>query len=495
MANKYNAAASAAAPAAKPVIANPANMNNPKPQLTAATPSTLQQGNDNSPSGGNAMTQSESMTSRGLQPIRKTLESRNAASGLGWNDAAKTITMNGNDVFKPQYNVDGTTYASPADVDYLTQLAYAQRGDRLVPVRQYANESAAGIGVSWDDADKTVNVGGTTIRPTYINDGGISYAPQSQLDAALDAYKARTGVRMPETVLETYENKSGAARDRALQELLNRKSFDYDPKSDPLYQRYAAEKQRQADEAYRRVLNDNNSSVNTASGAVVSQAIAAKNAYLRDIAEQQLARENTAYSRYMDDYSRLRNNLNDVMTAGNDYYNKLYQQDYDSWARGRQGMLDQMEQEKYADQRADIAWERSWNDRLYELQAENSALQNLAAKYNNNMLRYNAETYPQERDYQLRGMDLANEGTSIANRTSQLGLDQTMSYMLGGGVTDEMPQAVRALQSAGYTPGADGIYAKNGVPYNWTRYDNDYTYRNALAQYKAANDAKMGLSY
>lgn len=126
----------------------------------------------------------------------------------------------------------------------------------------------------------------------------------------------------------------------ALKKITEREPFDYDPETDPAYIAYRKELRAAAESAYRRILNENNTSVFGASGAVLSEAAAAKNAELRDLPEAAGQFYERAYKRYNDETKRLRSDLSDVTDLADAAYKRMREADNDEYTRARQARQD-----------------------------------------------------------------------------------------------------------------------------------------------------------
>lgn len=318
-----------ATPGAVEQIKNKAPKTENKTSQTVATPGNVAKGQ--SPENINVTGAKELMKQNGYSGIRETLVDRGVDnSRIGFNNDTGFVTIDGTDAFKPQHNIEGTTYAAAKDIDDMTKQAYNQAGNPLMAARDYVSSKGYTGIVNWDADSGTVNIGGQNLKPVSVSEDGIAYIPQSQLDAAIAAYEKNTGIITNKGVLEGYDKKYDANIEDALNHLVNRKEFNYDPEKDVVYKAYEKQYNRQAEEAFRKMLNDNNTSVTGASGAVLSQAMAARDAEKDKLTDVIPSLYQDAYNRYMGETDRLRNNLNDVMSAENDYYNKTYQSNRDS---------------------------------------------------------------------------------------------------------------------------------------------------------------------
>lgn len=292
---------------------------------------------------------SDYLTNNGYSGIRQTLTDRGIdPSRIGWSDGY--VTIDGQNVYKPQYNVNGTTYAGEIDMNDITRQAYDLAGQPLIGARDYVTSQGYGGLVDWDGSNATI--GGVPIDTKYVQNG-VAYATQEDIDNAIAEFENRTGMMTPADVTQAYEDRYGGVVDDALNTLLNREEWSYDPESDLAWQTYLDQYTNLGEDAYRRALNDNNTNVFGASGAALSEALAARNDYMQEAAYQlpQLIRD--SYDRYTGETDRLRNNLADSRTVGNDYYDRTYQQRADTYDEMYQALQDERDEKRWQDQWAD----------------------------------------------------------------------------------------------------------------------------------------------
>lgn len=235
--------------------------------------------------------------------------------------------------------------------------------DDNVAIRGYVSSEGFGGITKWDG--ENVTVGGTPIMPSYLIDG-TAYAPKMQVDKVLSDYKERNGIRGRDGIEAAYESRYGSAVDDALNSLLSRDEFSYDAESDPAYKAYRDKYLREAEAAYRRVLNDNNTSVYGASGAVLSEAMAGRDEYLKKLADMVPQLVSDAYSRYESENDRLSGNLNSLRQIADEYYNRLYTLDKD--AAERAGNAAEAENEQL--NRESLIRSREYNDELNRVQSD-----------------------------------------------------------------------------------------------------------------------------
>lgn len=280
---------------------------------------------------------------QGYKPIRQTLNERNIADERIGFDNDGYVTIDNVRGVKPQYNIDGVTYADEATINQLTQDAYTRNGTPLVATRDYATSRGYSDIVDWDGTNPTI--GGVATPATYITDDGVSYIPQSEADRLIDDYKTKNEIDGNRKVVEDTEQKYDPATEAAVAKILGRDEFSYNPENDVVFQSYADQYRRNAEYALRRILNDNNTSVAGATGAVLSEAMAAYDNEMDKITDAipELAKD--AYNRYVDEDSLKRDDLDMIQGLADTYYKRHYTANRDQ-INDSNGAMDSERQEK-----------------------------------------------------------------------------------------------------------------------------------------------------
>ena len=202
----------------------------------------------------------------------------------------------------------------------------------------------------------------------------------------------------------------------ALRKITEREPFDYDPETDPEYLAYRDRLRADAESAYRRILNENNTSVFGASGAVLSEAAAAKNAELRDLPEMAGRLYERAYKRYTDETKRLRNELSDVTDLADAAYRRMREADNDEYTRARQARQELTKEDQRQFENSMSLREAERRDREEALDAELRSLEMEGQKSRNRSLAADASTdeiysasYAEYLAAKLAGMKLDNQ--------------------------------------------------------------------------------------
>lgn len=275
---------------------------------------------------------------------------------------------------------------------------YAASGDPLVAVRDYVTGKGYSGTVNWDG--ETVTIGGIPVEAAYIADG-TAYVPQSAADSAVERLEERNGIIGAEGVNEKVEERYGAALDDTLSGIIDREGFEYDPEEDPVYGAYRDIYLREAEDAFRRVLEENNASLTGATGAVLSQALSSRNEQLRRIPEAVPELAAAAYDRYAGETERLLSAFESAQSAAEAYYDRLYAQDRSAY----EDMVGAGAAERAERQR----WEDNERNRVNDYY--DNALDSISIARGNTDLKYYDALAQQE----LRRAELEND---IAERES-----------------------------------------------------------------------------
>lgn len=225
----------------------------------------------------------------------------------------------------------------------------------IVAVRDYVlGKGYSGL-VDWDG--KNPSVAGVKLKPYEIKNG-IAYVNKNDVDSAISNMENNAGIKDPE---KSRNEKYGAMEDNALKAVSDRKPFSYEVEDDVVYQSYKKQYEREAEYALRRILNDNNTSVTGATGAVLSEAMSAYDAEMDKITDMIPELYETAYKRYTDEGDMLNSNLKTINSIADDYYDRIYQSNKDK----RESIVSAGEKERGEKQRQ-IDNERNAEKDFYE---------------------------------------------------------------------------------------------------------------------------------
>ena len=289
-----------------------------------------------------------------------------------------------------------------------------------VAVRDYVSGSGLSGITDWDG--ESVMVGGFRLTPEYVTNG-VAYVDKDTMDSTIAAVKERNGIIGNKAVIDAVDDKYGARIEKALNDILNRKPFSYDPETAPAYAAYRSMYEREGEAAYRRVLNDNNTSVTGASGAVLAEAIAGRNDYLKKAADMIPELEKNAYSRYIGEGDRLTSALKSIADTADSYYKRIYTANRDSY----NDLINAAKAEADEKQR----WsDNARNARLDKAAAEQRAIENERNAINDSYQNaqraadtakknIELEYYPQQLESEIRMNNARSEGYVIDNAISR----------------------------------------------------------------------------
>lgn len=369
---------------------------------------------------------------------------------------------------------NGTTVTGNAGV-YGTELADTANDayNNSVAVRDYATSKGYGGIVDWDGKNPTI--GGSPI-PMKYNQNGTAYVDPADADRAIKQYEQRAGIIGNKQVVDNYNSKYGSAIEAALNRVVGRDPYNPDVESDAAFQKYSDFYTRQADDAMRKVLNQNNASLGGASGAVLAEAIAARDNYLDKINTEYKDFEQKKYERYLDSYDMMRNDMSDIIGIANDAYNREYQANRDAISDSRTSMLDERTEK----------WKQTeYNDgeRVRDIDYL-QALENLEGTRIQN----------EGSEIQNRGSELANISTELANEASRLGIDMTkfdnaIKYASSRGKFIKSDEALIPWL-AEFSDG-NGGYTLSPWEYELL-FERGLAYAQAAGQYQAYNEFNAG---
>lgn len=304
-------------------------------------------------SSNNVMTQngnsaSMSQAPQGYMGVRDALTSRGIDNAkIGWNDTTKSVTYDGKDIYKPSSIVDGKSYASERDINSITNSIYKSKGDELVA----ATASAAGTGleniVQWTDG-KCI-VGGQDINVKYVDNDGKAWVSKKELESALDSYRKNNGITGDKGVYDDWYGKYNDKIQSALDKIINRDEWSYDPYNDPAYLAYKNQYEREGNRAYQ----DAYASMAGATGGYGNSAAVTAGGQQLNYYQQQLNDRvpelmQNSYNRYLGEQELNRAALEQIRAVGNDDYSKLYTANNDAINRANAAANAAYERDLYA---------------------------------------------------------------------------------------------------------------------------------------------------
>lgn len=314
----------------QPTVSNaPATSN----AMTGGTSSSnAMAGNTGNTASNNVMTEAAKpyVPDNGMMGIRDSLVSRGVNTNrIGWNANTGMVTIDGKDAFKPSNVVDGVSYANKDDINNLTDTAYRNSGDPVSGATSYVASQGLGNAVTWSDGN--LMIGGTQVPVMYVDDNGKAYALKSDLDRAISIYKNNSGITGNQEVVNNWENKYGDRIQDALDAVINREKWSYNPEDDPAYQAYADAYTREGNRAYQNAYAQ--MAANTGgygSSAGMTAAGQQMNYYMQQLGDRVPELMQNSYNRYLGEQELNRSALESLRSVAQDDYNREYQANRDS---------------------------------------------------------------------------------------------------------------------------------------------------------------------
>lgn len=252
-------------------------------------------------------------------------------------DESGTITLDGTDS-----GLKAADYAGGASRTRETAQAWQKAtGEQLAQVSTYSGLAALGDIVKYNDDE--ITIGGIPIPYAYIDNNGRAYASKTAIDAAIAQASKSTGIRNPTELtsdrLKQYQSNINSAMDK----VINRKEWSYNPESDPAYQAYAREYLRNAEQLYNRAMGSGGL-YSSPTAYQTYQAIAGYGDQMQKLTDQIPALAERAYQRYSDEQARNLQALNAVQSerqqdlaartaANNSMYDRYLAQDQLNYSR------------------------------------------------------------------------------------------------------------------------------------------------------------------
>lgn len=286
---------------------------------------------------------------------------------IGYDPNRSMVTYNGKDFAKAASETDGTSYLNQEAAQKALYDYYKGEGKNLVQATSYLAGQGSPYRVGYNNG--TLTVGGIAV-PTAFVDNGKAWVLEDDLNAVMGQLNASSGYRNKSDILSEYQSKYEPMQDAALDKLVNRKAFTYDPENDQVFQAYRQQYNREGN----RSMEDTMGSVNALTGGLTNSAAVTAAGQARQYWSDKLMDripelEANAYNRYVGDYNMDRQTLGDIMNAYNADFNRAYGVNSDIYN-------DLQAQREWDYNRDQDAWNRNWQDKLYMSQLGTQDLQN-----------------------------------------------------------------------------------------------------------------------
>lgn len=202
--------------------------------------------------------------------------------------------------------VRASDFAGGADderMDLLRRGYTKTTGDEVVRGRQSAENKGLGNLVRWDPSSKRMTIAGVDVPYLYITDDGNAMVSEKALNAVIDKVKQSSGVKTATELADMIYGRYSNPVKKALDKVMNRESWSYNPEEDPAYKAYEKQYLRNAEQAYNRAMGSGGL-YGTPDSYQMYQALAgyADNMQRLSDAVPQLAEQD--YNRYSDEQAR-----------------------------------------------------------------------------------------------------------------------------------------------------------------------------------------------
>lgn len=321
---------------------------------------------------------------------------------IGWADDGKgfgTVTLGGQGVLTPDRVVDGVSYVD--DKNKVRDAAigyYKNKGQNIVALADYVTNKGLPFEIKYNNG--LVSVGGQTLKPVF-EENGYAYVDAAELDRVIAAAKAQSGYQTGSEILEKNSQKYEPYYDKLLDALVNREAYSYDPDSDPVYQSYLSQYNREGDRAMRDAMGAAAGMTGGYTNSAAVTAGAQQRQYWQDKLMDRIPElEANAYNRYLGEYDMNRNALDAVMGLDTQQFNReygvnrdLYDDIMENRNQNRQRYADEYEkwlkEREYQDYRNDLAYDR-------QLQKDRYAVEDKQWQDT-----FNRNVYESDRDYEM----------------------------------------------------------------------------------------------
>lgn len=365
------------------------------------------------------------------------LQKRNADASI--NDSNGNVMLGGNDTgVKARDFANG---ANDENMDALREGYTKAAGDGIVRGRQSAESRGLGNLVRWDPSSKRMTIAGIDVPYLYITDDGNAMVSEKVLNDVMDRVEKSTGVQTATELADKIYNRHRSDVNSALDKVVDRDSWSYDPTKDPAYEAYAKMYSRNAEQAYNRAMGSGGlySSPNSYQ---MYQALAAYADNMQRLSDTvpQLAQQD--YARYSDEQQRNLDALEALQSERSAQYNMLSDANERQINRIREDDIENYKRREDSVYNYPMASEQLTQEKAQSHIAGNEVEQS----------DIDTELYEPMRDldYMIKNAQL--RATDVKNLISRIQVAQERAMMYNGGMF--MKQDMDAL----------------GIPQNMARY-------------------------
>lgn len=355
--------------------------------------------------------------------VRKALTSMGLNNErIGFNTDTGMVTYDGREILKPDSVIDGTSYADEKAIQDAVIGIYGRNGNPLVSATDYGAGTGIDNLVQWRDG--YVSIGGELIKPVMVRNGK-AFVTENSLNSALNRYKSQNDIKSGEDVYNDWYKKYGSKISSALNEILNREEWAYDPYSDPAYLSYKDAYEREGKRAYQDAAGSASASTGgyTNSAAIIAGG-QQLNYYMQQLNDKVPELMQNDYERYAGEQKQRIEALESLLKAADDDFDKRYKISRDTLSDVNRANNTVYQRDKDS---------REWNDEhmLNEMKAAQSSI---AQKLQRFELAKERDYFTDE-DIEILDIPVNDDGT--VQRPSDIDIDKLVRQWENYGKKEE----------------------------------------------------------
>lgn len=392
-----------------------------------------------------------------------------------------TVTGPGAVTYKPPVSAKTSVQTPVNPQQTAAQPPQTGADNDLAWTREYVANRGYGDIVNWNAETGMANIAGRDYKPVTVTDGK-SYLPTNVLDNAIAEYEKINDVRKNRDAVDYYDKNYGSRVGSALDKLIGRREFDYNPDDDIVYQAYSDMYKRNADEAYKNQIQEINNGAGGNLGAI-SLAMQNRDNYLKELNDIIPTTAADAFNRYESETGRLRDNLADMQGVANDAYSRMYQ-----YGRDQIGDLRTSQQDQRAELQREFDNQNTAEQLKRDLQEQD---------YQNAILKATADYAPKNEQAGYASKVLANIG---ADQENDYNAKRYSLELESSDVNNAVQRGFFIESDEVYNPWLANFRVEPGTGYAGSRYSINpitaeavYNYYTGGASGKATQDIQNGV--
>lgn len=370
---------------------------------------------------------------------------RRKRGDVSLNENNGNVVLGGKDT-----GVKAEDFAAGADDEGFERLrkGYTKNsGDEIVRGRQAAESSGLGNLVRWDKSSNRMTIAGVDVPYLYITNDGNAMVSEKTLNSVLEKVKENLGVKTAAEIADEIYSRNGRNINKALDSIINRKEWEYNPETDPAYLAYQKQYTRNAEQAYNRAMGTGGL-YGSPSSYQMYQALAGYADNMQKMSDAIPEFQNVSYERYSDEQER---NLKALEAL-----QKERAEEYDMYNSANESLLDRIKD-------SDAENYKRYGDSVYTYPLNKEQLRQARLKNElseNEKLRSDMDTDMYQAmldvDYRIKNAQLSS--VQVKTLISQIQAAQQRAMLYNGGMF--MKADMDAL----------------GIPRNYSRYPDSGGY-------------------